>query len=776
MSSNRTLSAKHRWNIVKGAFEDVAQPDAEREFRGMMSRLGLTGTDRNLARERDLERDLGPAPREPDDPNDLDYDPSPRRRKRSARRARTIFQQPPVDDVDDDAVEDADADPPVDDTQVDDTRVDDAGQPDDTHEEPSFVRSEHDDDEEPSFVGSEHDDMDDDRVADDVLEIRIPVRTRTLRLVTLQDKVDFVGRLLDRCVDILHVDFDHRSVARAILNGEKVVGLGETQSGKTVLLLVVALCSFADGRPCVVVGCDTMSNVTALSEKLRGMLTVINGLDELRLTSVVLDVVCMTDRTAGGGHHNVRNVDATARDGRTVLMLSHTVSQLDRARAWLEKPGARSPNVVLDEADKFWSTRCDDDADGAGMIQREVSFYRLAGGRQLRGLHSLFQVSATPPDCIAWHVDHDVPLTCVALDKDACRIKRGYVGIEAFRPLQSEDGEPVFLRPGQVSRKTSYGLHDPAVKKMYDDVERERVGGRLGLLLIDVTNPRVYAEGNTIARAQMLAEAYPRWDFLVINGKGVYRVSPSGDATLEVCFRAPRTSRFGSLKALLNHLDATLHRPVCLIGYGMIRRSLSVRSNLRVPTHVICAPCKGTSLADFMQMIGRATGKNGGVLAGGHVTALVSEEDWDAAVHYDAFVRDVLLSFGGGRVAAFESHVFPERYRSVLRTGRKQGQPRLRTTEIMNRARFGDPTPRRPSTTAVTLSEEQRRILVRLSRVRSCPTEELGNGHRNRSDINVLKNKGCVRSERRGEWSITDRGRRCLLWGRAAPRPPARLR
>lgn len=65
-----------------------------------------------------------------------------------------------------------------------------------------------------------------------------------------------------------------------------------------------------------------------------------------------------------------------------------------------------------------------------------------------------------------------------------------------------------------------------------------------------------------------------------------------------------------SLQDVLSRLDGFLDVPEMLIGYGMIRRSLSVRSKLRVPTHIICAPSGGISLAEMVQMMGRGMGNN----------------------------------------------------------------------------------------------------------------------------------------------------------------------
>jgi hypothetical protein len=73
-------------------------------------------------------------------------------------------------------------------------------------------------------------------------------------------------------------------------------------------------------------------------------------------------------------------------------------------------------------------------------------------------------------------------------------------------------------------------------------------------------------------------------------------------------------------------LDGLLDVMVVVIGYTLIRRSLSVRSDKRVPTHIVCAPSTGISLADLVQMMGRCMGNNRSVLeANGHDGVQVSE-------------------------------------------------------------------------------------------------------------------------------------------------------
>jgi hypothetical protein len=114
------------------------------------------------------------------------------------------------------------------------------------------------------------------------------------------------------------------------------------------------------------------------------------------------------------------------------------------------------------------------------------------------------------------------------------------------------------------------------------------------------------------------------------------------------------------LQAVLAHYDSLPHRVICIIGYNMIRRSLSARTALCVPTHIICAPSFGTSLADFVQMVGRGMGNNRGVLQRYGlecVRLLAMQEDWQALQQYYDCVeylhRCVLLGCACGGCSSF---------------------------------------------------------------------------------------------------------------------------
>lgn len=87
--------------------------------------------------------------------------------------------------------------------------------------------------------------------------------------------------------------------------------------------------------------------------------------------------------------------------------------------------------------------------------------------------------------------------------------------------------------------------------------------------------------------------------------------------------------------------DEILRRPVYVIGYYMMRRSTSVRGSRRVPTHAIIAPTSGLSLADLVQMGGRAAGNCRSILGAYSIVALMQEADFHAIRSYTRFVQEL---------------------------------------------------------------------------------------------------------------------------------------
>jgi hypothetical protein len=114
--------------------------------------------------------------------------------------------------------------------------------------------------------------------------------------------------------------------------------------------------------------------------------------------------------------------------------------------------------------------------------------------------------------------------------------------------------------------------------------------------------------------------------------------------------------------------------PLVIIGYQMLTRSMSVRSDLRVPTHMLLAPAPGIALNELVQMAGRGMGRNRDVherYGCDQVTVLCTKRDFRYISGYDGFVQELYQQVQPGQVRrTFE---VPEQFRHMARVKREQG-------------------------------------------------------------------------------------------------------
>ncbi|KAF6265766.1 hypothetical protein COO60DRAFT_1680256 [Scenedesmus sp. NREL 46B-D3] len=588
-----------------------------------------------------------------------------------------------------------------------------------------------------------------------------------------------------------------------ILRREAVSAFGPCQGNKTTMIVAAAVTAALLGMPCIVVVCDVVKNAYEITSKLNAF---------------------FQQRPQPGAAHAPKG--ERIRLGRTVLVMSYTRSQLVRLRTCVVQELAVQPLIVLDEADKMWSSKpgpCD--GCGATQRQRERGFLMLAHcldtqgadhhdgsdpaantsssstsaaatapappnpaaaaaaaagwapvGRRLASIWSLVSVTATPLDVLAWHMQKQIRVHWVALERPLLARLNGYVGEADFRPFE-RDEEPLFLEPGQVAMGNQYGLQPCAddgstpVLDCYDAVAAAAAAGQQG---VDITNPRVVrGDGIYEVRCRQQRQqpgaaagaAYSRVKVRCVAAfTGMLRCSlgldrlPAAaaaaaaagigaaaaaaaaagagggvdfdDATLPLSPAAREAAMLGAaraaaagcklavvaaaaedaaiavaggllhlehdglgpdrveetLQAVLRYYDGRPRLVICIIGYNMIRRSLSARTALRVPTHIICAPSFGTSLADFVQMAGRGMGNNRAMLQRyglDCVRVLAMREDWEALQQYYDCV-DYLhkgpgplpAGLANGTLQSGLVNVHP-RFGAVLLHARRQGQRRL---------------------------------------------------------------------------------------------------
>lgn len=82
--------------------------------------------------------------------------------------------------------------------------------------------------------------------------------------------------------------------------------------------------------------------------------------------------------------------------------------------------------------------------------------------------------------------------------------------------------------------------------------------------------------------------------------------------------------------------------PICVLGYHVIGRSMSIRGDMTVPTHIIIATSAKSSMAPLTQRGGRAQGRTMEQLESKKVKILCTDNDWQVLINYNKFVMEYI--------------------------------------------------------------------------------------------------------------------------------------
>ncbi len=265
-------------------------------------------------------------------------------------------------------------------------------------------------------------------------------------------------------------------------------------------------------------------------------------------------------------------------------------------------------------------------------------------------------------------------------------------------PIADDEGKYVFLDKGTQNQKNSYNLNSPLIDKMLDRfgndlTEDLPVGHESGRrrrtdgLLMAVLSPFVYAENRVNSQnvACHLMDIY-RQKCLTKPNEQRPRAKDQKDEDIAVigvvaCQGEPimytltwdGELRHFSVNELLGNVQVVKKRkgndhiliddvielidekygldmPIIVSGFACIKRCISVRSNLRVITHIIVSPTTGINVGDTHQTVMRPGGKtvdarrdNG---FGDKVPALMQESDYYMLQSLHEVTSDYLMQQG----------------------------------------------------------------------------------------------------------------------------------
>ena len=154
-----------------------------------------------------------------------------------------------------------------------------------------------------------------------------------------------------------------------------------------------------------------------------------------------------------------------------------------------------------------------------------------------------------------------------------------------------------------------------------------------------------------------------------------------------------------------------------VIGYNLITRGVSVRSNRRVPTHLVLALGKGMSIDKMAQAMGRATYGNGKALLepfGGHVIVLTYAQDFDSAQAYPHLLQEVKNRVVGGKsiqdALSSDAAEYPDKANVMSNQARSIGLKKANLTKRVE-APFAEPVEGEERTGQKALKKRRRELL-----------------------------------------------------------------
>ena len=255
-----------------------------------------------------------------------------------------------------------------------------------------------------------------------------------------------------------------------------------------------------------------------------------------------------------------------------------------------------------------------------------------------------------------------------------------YVGIGDAVPLKDENGNELFIPPFSRGPRTTvlFDQQPSLVKRLL-----QNVAATTNALLLDVTTPRVTAEGNAFQEADKCQR------FCIASGRPMAVVVIH---SRETCVRLPGNVPArgggggfvrveGTIESVLADLDLQVGQDVAIgvFGYSQMIRSASFRTSLRVPTHMACYLEGGMTLEALVQAFGRISGLN---MKCGAVV-LMTQADFTVARLYPLFLRAVETAMRGGlrlRDVLSENREFAAEFAELKKTVRSIGHKNLGLT------------------------------------------------------------------------------------------------
>ncbi|KAH9260709.1 hypothetical protein BASA81_001176 [Batrachochytrium salamandrivorans] len=457
--------------------------------------------------------------------------------------------------------------------------------------------------------------------SDQLAEHPDPVRNVFTYLTNAGKLVDCRFNLLETLLQIhSHLSQPPAAVAPRMMGG------GRTQSGKTFLKVVTALLAHVMDFTTVVITPGSV-NVSALCRTIQGHLVEISeGLPENTVPHC-FELSAKGKDKAGTplkGTLKRDTVDKTLRDGG-VIVVNYTYTMLDQVLDRTDISNARRIVLILDEADELYK---------AGINKQEQKLAQFEENRT--GL--IFDVTATLLPVLLRGV---ITAGLVYHQKDVVTLvpETDYNSTEDLRRL-TRFGSEVRLDLVHLTWRNQY--LDEELLKLYDDVMQHPNVGERRALVVDISNPRVSAEGGLSDKAGVLMLHYKDVEIKFLLVTGSFMCHTHFDRTAGSYVKWMYFDKSVKLQDALAEMEVKWNGPIVVLGYSQLIRGVSVRTSVRVPTHVAVGLTKGLSREKLVQAMGRGTGNFKEQLKINDyqfTTILCSDEDYDTVMCYPKVIE-----------------------------------------------------------------------------------------------------------------------------------------
>jgi len=441
------------------------------------------------------------------------------------------------------------------------------------------------------------------------------------------------SQLVDACshFEPQYIEFTERFVDKVFLtddrtsySGEKpsfppfLVG-GRTQAGKTSFKAVCALVCNKVEIPLIII-----TKGVAESKELYSKL--LNFLDGTKMREHLV--------TPGRGRPRDYMVRALEKHG--VVVIADTAAQITKAAGAVTTYRESSPErpfaVIVDECDDMYRT--------AGRTQKTEQAYDSLMGMD-PSMKLMISATLVPLLVNMKNEEEDIGWLAFIEPLD------DYVGIEAMVPLNL-DGKEAFLSSGELGKNSHENIPYCNDKVLHFYKHALNIPETKGVLVLDVSCPKVYAEGNIFDKAAKVQRLHSKIIAVGICGRGIkYKTH-----IYEEWEEAEKGSRISDILDMLDD-EYGLERPIFVFGFSKMQRGMSFRSSKRVPSHILLALGDGYSFEGMIQALGRATfnGKHL-LLANGFksVTVLIRDRDWDSAIAYQHFLGEIAKKVMSGNL------------------------------------------------------------------------------------------------------------------------------